>query len=92
MSLGATKARNICTKRAGVWIFRLTLVCFAVASGTIWSPSAIFKLFLTFGGLVVSFELGVLYSKCKGTREYLHKPPPHPGELFRQIYFISIML
>ena len=49
---------------AGVWI----LVCFTVASGTIWSPSAMFELILTFGVLVVSFELGVLLRKCKGTR------------------------
>ena len=75
MSLGTTKVWTICTKRAGVWIFRPTLVCFAVASGTIWSPLAIFKLFLTFGGLVVSFELGVLSRKCKGTREYVCKSP-----------------
>ena len=74
-----------------------------VASGTIWSPSAIFELFLTFSGLVVSFELGVLSRKWKGTREYARKPPPVSGggsrmrryirvELFRQIYSISIML
>ena len=78
MSLGATKAWTICTKRAVVWIFRPALVCFTVASGTIWSPLAIFELFLTFGGLVVSFELGVLSRKCKGTREYVRKPPPLP--------------
>ena len=67
MSLGATKAWTIFTKHAGVWIFRPTLVCFAVASGTIWSPLAIFELFLSLGGLFVSFELGVLSRKCKGT-------------------------
>ena len=39
---------------------------------------AIFELFLTFNGLVVSFELGVLSRKCKGTREYLRRPPPFP--------------
>ena len=77
MSLGTTKAWTICTKRAGVWISRPTLVCFMVASGTIW-PLVIFKLFLTFGGLVVSFELGDLTRKCKGTREYVRKPPPLP--------------
>ena len=60
MLLGPTKALTICTKRAGVWIFRPTLVCFVVASCTIWLPLAIFELFLTFGGLVVSFELGFL--------------------------------
>ena len=89
-----------------VWIFRPPLVCFAVASGTIWSWSAILELFLTFGGLVVSLELGVLSRKCKGTREYVRKPAPVSagngrdsrmrryirGELFRQIYSISIML
>ena len=82
MSLGATKQWTICTKRAGVWIFRPTLVCFTVASGTIWSPLAIFKLFLTFGGLVVLFEFGVLSRRCKGTREYVCKPPllPLPQE------------
>ena len=69
MSLGATKAWTICTKRARVWIFRPTLVCFKVASGRILSPSAMFKLFLTFVVLVVSVELGVLPSKCKGTCE-----------------------
>ena len=78
MSLGATKAWTICTKRAGVWIFRPTLVCFTVTSGTIWSLLAIFELFLTFSGLVVSFVLGVLSCKCKGTREYVRKPPPLP--------------
>ena len=78
MSLGATKAWTICTKRAGVWIFRPTLVSFTVASGTIWSPLAIFKLFLTFGGLVVSFKLRVLSRKCKGRREYVRKPPALP--------------
>ena len=78
MSLGATRAWTICTKRTGVWIFRPTLVCFTVASGTIWSPLAIFELFLTFGGFVVSFELGVLSRKCKGTHEYVSKPPPLP--------------
>ena len=76
VALGATKAWTICTKRAGVWIFRPTLVCFTVAPGTIWSPSAIFELFLTFDVLVVLFELGVLPRKCKGTREYVRKPPP----------------
>ena len=76
MSLGATKAWTICTKRAGVWIFRPILVCFAVGSGIIWSALAIFELFLSFGGLVVSFELGVLSRKCKGTREYVCKSPP----------------
>ena len=78
MSLGVTKAWTIWTKRAGVWIFHPTLVCFAVASSTIWSPLAIFELFLTFGGLVVLFELGILSRKCKGTREYVRKPPPLP--------------
>ena len=73
MSLGAVKAWIICTKCAGVWIFRPTLVCFTVASGTIWSPLAIFELFLTFSGLIVSFELGVLTRKCKGTHEYGRK-------------------
>ena len=67
--IGATKAWTICTKHAGVYIFLPTLVCFMVASGTIWSPLAIFKLFLTFSGLVVSFELGVLTRKCKGTNK-----------------------
>ena len=46
-----------------------------VASGTIWSPLAIFELFLTFGGLIVSFELGVLSRKCKDTCEYVREPP-----------------
>ena len=78
MSLGATKAWTICTKRAGVWIFRPTLICFTVASGTIWSPLAIFELFFTFGGLSVSFELGVLTRKYKGTREFVRKPPLLP--------------
>ena len=78
MSLGATKALTICIKRVGVCIFRPTLVCFAVTSGTIWSPLAIFELFLSFGGLVVSFELGVLSRKCKGAREYVCKLPPLP--------------
>ena len=78
MSLGATKAWTICTKRAGVWIFPPTLVCFTVASGTIWSPLAIFEMFLTFGGLVVSFQLRVLTCRCKGTPEYVRKPPPLP--------------
>ena len=78
MSLGATKAWTICTKRAGVWIFCLTPVCFTVASGTILSPLALFKLFLTFDVLVVSVVLGVLPSKCKGTREYASKPPLLP--------------
>ena len=76
MSLGATKAWTICTKRVGVWIFRPILVCFAVVCGTIWSPLAIFELILTFGGLVVLFEVGVLSRKCKGTHEYVRKPPP----------------
>ena len=78
MSLGATKACTICTKRAGVWIFRPTLVCFTVASGTILLPSAMFELFLTFDVLGVSVELGVLPRKCKGTREYVRKPPLIP--------------
>ena len=52
--------------------------CFTVASVTIWSSFALFELFLTFGGLVVSFELGVLSRKCKGTCEYVRKPPPLP--------------
>ena len=75
MSLGATKALTIC---AGVCIFRPTLVFFAVTSGTIWSPLAIFELFLSFGGLVVSFELGVLSRKCKSAREHVCKTPPLP--------------
>ena len=37
-----------------------------------------FELFLTFDVLVVSFELGVLPRKCKGTCEYVRKPPPLP--------------
>ena len=44
-----------------------------VASDTILSPSAMFELFLTFDVLVVSFVLGVLPCKCKGTREYVRK-------------------
>ena len=78
MSLGATKTWTICTKRAGMWIFCPTLVCFAVAFCTILSPLAIFELFLTFSGLIVSLELGVLTRKCKVTREYVRKPPPLP--------------
>ena len=62
----------------GVWIFRPTLVCFTVASGTIRSRSAKFELFLTFVVLVMSVELGVLTRKCKGTREYVRKPPLLP--------------
>ena len=34
-----------------------------------------FELFLTFDVLVESVVLGVLPRKCKGTREYVHKPP-----------------
>ena len=57
-----------------MWIFRPALVCFTVASGAIWSPSAMFELFLTFDVLVVLVELGVSPRKCKGTREYVRKP------------------
>ena len=78
MSLGATKAWTICTKRMEVWIFRPTLVCFKVASGKIESPLAMFELFLTFDVLVVSVELGVSPRKCKSTREYVRKPPLLP--------------
>ena len=72
MSLGATKAWTICTKRVGVWILRPTLVCFAVASEIILSPSAMFELSL------VSVVLGVLPRQCEGTREYVCKPPSFP--------------
>ena len=78
MSLGATKAWTIRTKRVGVWFFRPTLVCFTVAFGTTLWPLAMFKLFLTFYVLVVSVELGVLPRKCKGTREYDRKLPLLP--------------
>ena len=37
-----------------------------------------FEIFLTFDVLVVSSVLGVLPCKCKGTREYVHKPPLLP--------------
>ena len=37
-----------------------------------------FELFLTSGVLGVSVVLGVLHRKCKGTREYVRKPPSLP--------------
>ena len=74
MSLGATKAWTICTKRAGVWIF--VQLWFVLRLRLVQFGRRIFELFLTFGGLVVSFELGVLSRYCKGTREYVRKPPP----------------
>ena len=37
-----------------------------------------FELFLTSGVLGVSVVLGVLPHKCKGTREYVRKPPSLP--------------
>ena len=89
----ATKAWTICTERAGVCIFRPTLVCFMVASVTILSPSAMFELFLTFDVLVVSVELGVLSRKCEGTREYVRKPLLLPGNGGgSRIYSMSLML
>ena len=71
-------AWTICTNRAGIWIFRPTRVCFTVVSDIILSLSEMFELFLTSGVLGVSVVLGVLPCKCKGTREYVRKPPSLP--------------
>ena len=108
MSLGSTKAWAICTKRAGVWIFRLTLVYFTVASGKMLSPSAMFELFLTFDILVMSVVLGFLPRKCKVHVIILSQTADNPFsagnggglrmrryircELFGQIYSMGLML
>ena len=76
MSLGATTAWTICTNRTGVWILCPTLVCFKVYPDM--SLLAIFVLLLTFVRLFVSFWSRILPRKCKGTREYVYKPPPFP--------------
>ena len=69
---------TICTNRAGVWIFRPTLVCFTVVSDITLSLLAMCGLFLTSDILGVSGVLGVCPRKCKGTREYVRKPPSLP--------------
>ena len=66
---------TICTKRAGVWIFRPALVCYTELSDIILSLSAKLELFLTSGRLGVSFVSRVLPRRCKGTREYAPKAP-----------------
>ena len=53
-----------------------TLVCFAKLSDMTLLLSAIFVLLLTSISLFVSFRSSVLPCKCKGTREYVRKPPP----------------
>ena len=63
---------------AGVWIVRLTLVVLAGTSAITLSISAIVESFLTFNCLRVSLVGGVLPLKCKGTREYVRKPPSLP--------------
>ena len=78
MSLGATMAWTICTSRAGVWIVRPTLVFLMVASVEILSRLAIFELFPVFESFTASAAPGVLPRKCKGMREYVHKPTPSP--------------
>ena len=71
-------AWTICTKRAGVWIVRPTLVFLTVASVEIFSRLAIFELFPVFESFTASAKPGVLPHKCKGMREYVRKPPPSP--------------
>ena len=70
-----TNAWTICTNRAGVWIFRPTLVCFTELSDMVLSLSAMLELFLTSGRLGVSFVSRVLPRNCKGTHEYVRKLP-----------------
>ena len=71
-------AWTICTNRAGVWIFRPTLVCFKELSKIVLSLSAMLELFLTSGRLGVSFVSSISPLKCEGTREYVHKLPSIP--------------
>ena len=79
MSLGATMAWTICTNRAGVWIFRPTLVFRTVVSDEILSRIMIFELFLLFESITASAVPGVLPRRCKGMREYVHKTTAIPG-------------
>ena len=69
VSLGATMAWTICTNRAGVWIFRPTLVCFTAVSIIILLHSAMFELFLTSGILGMSVVLRVLQPSLPLARE-----------------------
>ena len=78
MLLGATTAWTICTNRAGVWIVRPTLVVLAGTSALTLSLSTIVETYLTFDCLRVSLVGGVLPLQCKGTREYVRKPPSLP--------------
>ena len=71
-------ALTICTNRAGVWIIRPTLVFLTVASVEILSRLVVFERFLVFESITASAAPGVLPSRCKGMREYVHKPPPFP--------------
>ena len=78
MSLGATMAWTVCTNRAGVWIFRPTLVFLTVASVEILSQLTLFERFLLFESITASAAPGVLPRRCKGMRKYVRKPPPFP--------------
>ena len=78
VALGATTAWTICTNRAGVCIFRPTLVCFTELSDMFLFQSAMLELFLTSGRLDVLFVSRVLPRECEGTLEYVSKPPSLP--------------
>ena len=78
MSLGATMVWTICTNRAGVWIFRPTLVFRTDMSVEILSQLTIIERFLLFESITASAAPGVLPRRCKGMREYVRKPPPFP--------------